>query len=359
MMRANPPSGPEPTNGNTTRNHLPLPRSRAVPRRFLRSAAVLALVLATALWAVTLLHPPTALAAAPVSLTLKGQWPGYARGPARDVAVQGQFAYVAADSGGLHVIDIIDPASPKRVGGIDKPEPAGTPDIQRQHLVVSGNYVYVAQDRWDSQALIHRGRLEVIVIADLANPRLVGGVETGGSASGVAVAGNHAYVADHVGLQVLDVSDPVNAARIGGTDTSGDAWDVAVSGNHAYLADYRDGLQVFDITDPGNLRRVGVYDTDGHSFGVAVAGNLIYVADGPWGLPILEQSRALWLEVSGRNPFTFSLSGEPGTAVRLQRSSNLRDWEDRQSATLSDAPLEFSDPGAAGGTSRFYRAIKQ
>jgi hypothetical protein len=38
-------------------------------------------------------------------------------------------------------------------------------------------------------------------------------------------------------LQVIDVSDPANPQRVGGYDTSGSARGVAVSGNYAYVAD--------------------------------------------------------------------------------------------------------------------------
>jgi len=37
--------------------------------------------------------------------------------PARSVATSGNYAYIAA--GSLHVIDISNPASPRRVGGYD------------------------------------------------------------------------------------------------------------------------------------------------------------------------------------------------------------------------------------------------
>jgi hypothetical protein len=87
-----------------------------------------------------------------LELVRTGKCP-YARGPARAVAVQGDYAYVAADTGGLIIIDIRDPANPQRVGGFD----------------------------------------------------------TSGWAYGVAVAGNYAYVADYdAGLEVIDL---VNAAK--------------------------------------------------------------------------------------------------------------------------------------------------
>ena len=126
-----------------------------------------------------------------------GKWPGYSRGPAYAVAVQGDYAYVAAYEGGLIIIDIRDPA----------------------------------------------------------NPQWVGGCDTSGSARGVAVAGNYAYVADYdAGLQVIDIRDPAKPQWVGGYDTSGIAEGVVIAGNYAYVADGEDGLVVVDLISPANDR---------------------------------------------------------------------------------------------------------
>jgi hypothetical protein len=80
-------------------------------------------------------------------------------------------------------------------------------------VAVSGHYAYVA----DGGA-----GLQVIDVSDPANPRRVGGYDTPGYAGGVAVSGHYAYVADgDAGLQVIDVSDPANPRRVGGYDTPG------------------------------------------------------------------------------------------------------------------------------------------
>jgi hypothetical protein len=51
------------------------------------------------------------------------------------------------------------------------------------------------------------------------------------------VAGNHAFLADGgAGLRVVDVSDPTEPREVGFYDTPGSACGVAVSGNNAYLA---------------------------------------------------------------------------------------------------------------------------
>jgi hypothetical protein len=175
----------------------------------------------------------------------------------------------------------------------------------------------------------------------------------------VAVQGQYAYVAlGEGGLVIVDVSDPANPVRVGGVDTSGSAYGVTVSGNYAYVADGDAGLQMIDVSNPANPLRVGGYDTGWLAEGLAVVGNIIYVANGEQGLLMLELMRPPWLGVSGRNPFTFRLSREPGATVRVQHSSNLQNWEDWQTVTLGDAPVELSDPDAATTAARFFRALQ-
>src|SRR5882724_10033495 len=48
---------------------------------------------------------------------LRGRWPLFPRGPDYAVAIQNGYAFVAAQSGGLVVIDVRNAAHPHRVGG--------------------------------------------------------------------------------------------------------------------------------------------------------------------------------------------------------------------------------------------------
>ena len=71
-----------------------------------------------------------------------------------------------------------------------------------------------------------------VVVARSASPSLQpllqGKCDTSGTAVGVAVSGNYAYVADwDAGLHVIDVSNPARPMRVGGYDTSGIAEGVA------------------------------------------------------------------------------------------------------------------------------------
>jgi hypothetical protein len=55
--------------------------------------------------------------------------------------------------------------------------------------------------------------------------------------------------------------------------------------------------------------------------------------------------------------YRFLLHGEAGLTVRVQRSTNLRDWEDWRPVTLGAVPAELIDPDAGAIRRRFYRAV--
>jgi hypothetical protein len=162
--------------------------------------------------------------------------PAHSRGPAVTVAVQGDYAYVAAYTGGLIIIDIRDPANPQRVGGYDTSGAASG-------VAVVGNYAYVADEG---------AGLQVIDIRDPAHPQWVRGYHTGGIAFGVAVAGNYAYVAD--GAAGLAVVDLINLAK--------DSFHFLVTGEPGQivriqrsrnLRDWADWQQVTLGTEPADL----------------------------------------------------------------------------------------------------------
>ena len=103
-------------------------------------------------------------------------------------------------------------------------------------VAVQGDYAYVAAE----------AAFTVIDISDPAFPAQVGSWDTPGIAFGVAAAGAYAYVADaEEGLRVIDISDPAAPVEVGFWDTPGEAQGVAVAGGYVYLADCGWGLVIF------------------------------------------------------------------------------------------------------------------
>ncbi len=225
----------------------------------------------------------------------KGRWLTPPNDPAVDVKVAGQYAYIATRSG-LSVIDVSDPARPLRVGG-------HTIGGAAENVAVSGNYAYVAD--------FFAG----LVVIDVSNPTncvRVGGLPTLGWSSGVAVAGNYAYVADGFAyLQVIDVSNPTNCVRVGSFATFESAVRVAVAGHLAYVADGGGGMEIVDVSDPTNCQSVGTYSGSGDSSrSVVISGNYACMVGG-------REDSASLLEVidvsDPGNPWRVSRWTIPGT----------------------------------------------
>ena len=79
------------------------------------------------------------------------------------VAVSGNYAYVADDVSGLHILDISTPSSPSLLGTYDTSGNSGG-------VAVSGNYAYVADDG-DGLHIIHSGLS--IAVGPVADAQLV------------------------------------------------------------------------------------------------------------------------------------------------------------------------------------------
>ncbi len=143
-------------------------------------------------------------------------------GMVQGIDVSWNYAYLASDYWGLEIVDISDPYNPTFVAGIEF-------DIAMD-VAVSGDYAYLANDFG----------LRIVNIANPIAPFYVGYVPSQplSSAWAVDISGDHAFMASGSGgLQVVDIFYPPMAAAVGSYDTPWDSRDVAVSGNYVYLTD--------------------------------------------------------------------------------------------------------------------------
>lgn len=150
-------------------------------------------------------------------------------------------------------------------------------------VAVAGDRAYVAYDG---------AGLDVLDVVDAAAPRRLGSAALPGARlAGVAVAGTTAYVAaGDAGVAVVDVADdaaPVVRARV---DTPGDAARVAVDGPRLYVAEGDAGLSVIDIADPAAPRLMATVALPGRALDVVSAGGRAYVAGGFDGLWAVDAS---------------------------------------------------------------------
>ncbi|MBK6767104.1 MAG: hypothetical protein IPG71_12620 [bacterium] len=187
------------------------------------------------------------------------------------VAVDSQYAYVG-DEGWLRVIDLEDPSSPRLIGSCNS-SPGVSFDI-----VVQGTYAYAAG-----------GTMMIFDVSDPTAPVLASEVLSPG-ASGIAMSGQLAYVADFSGLRVFDVSDPQNPTQVGGWSYSGSNSDVVVRDSIAYVVTYAEGLHIVSVSNPQNCVEIGQLETPGNAVNIALKDNFALIADEGFGLRIIDVS---------------------------------------------------------------------
>lgn len=146
---------------------------------------------------------------------------------------------------------------------------------------VSGNYAYVAAGS---------GGLQVVDVSDHAHPHVVASRSLPGNANDVIVVGNYAYVAaGSAGLQIVNISDPLVPVVSGSLNTGGVAWDVMVKGSKAYVANGAGGLVIIDVSTPSSPTELGSFSLPGTAKGVDVdvMRQIAAVALGTGGLAVV------------------------------------------------------------------------
>ena len=187
-----------------------------------------------------------------------GTWPDFGRGPALDVAVSGQYAYVAIGEGGLLILDITDLTQPRRVGSY---LPAG----RAEQVQIVGSLAYLI-------AQVHRGGgcknwgwgpggRGLLVILDLSNPiqpAQLGSYMTTSPVTGFSVEGDQVYLGttdgDHgdASFRILDVSNPTRPEQLY-VDHTLDTDTLSVDGDRAYVfSDRENQLSILDVSQPAS-----------------------------------------------------------------------------------------------------------
>lgn len=198
---------------------------------------------------------------------------GQVGGQIQAVAVSGSKVY-AGTGLCLTILDITTPSVPYLLGSSQP----FTDFIQ--DIAISGNYAYVAAGS---------AGLGMVNIANPLEPEVVSTWHSRGYAEGVAVSGSTLYLADGAnGLRILDISNPAVPVEIGSAYPFHYALEVALSGDHAYVAAGGAGLLIVDVTNPSAPLEVGIVDTNGFAYGVDTSEHMAYVADAWQGVQIVD-----------------------------------------------------------------------
>lgn len=202
-------------------------------------------------------------------------------GKAVGVAVEGDRIYLTSQGeggDGLLILDVANPTEPRFLGSHGT---AGDAD----DVVVRGHLVFLTDaNRYSGSQKIAGEGLVVVDVSDPANPRRVGSLEMSLSRadgpSSLAVVGDHAYVAACSALRVVDISDPAAPVEVDSFEPGGCVMGVAVSERHALVADWQEGLHLLDLADPAHPVRIAGYGLRGWWFGMVIEGSTGYVSNG-------------------------------------------------------------------------------
>lgn len=206
-------------------------------------------------------------------------------GGARGFAVVGDTVYLAAEGGGLVIVDISDPGTPTEQGVLDF-----GPGLLAQRVAAGPEgIVFVAM----------RGSGWVAVdVSDPAMPDLAE-LEDTTAAQDLVWADDVLYVADVNGVQTFDVTDPAAPVPLDIDNVlPGSTQSVEIAGGYAFAAGLGAGLSVVDIADPSALTEVVTTDHDGRGY-LTVAGDRAFLSatDGVYILDITDPTQPVELGV--------------------------------------------------------------
>lgn len=146
-----------------------------------------------------------------------------------------------------------------------------TPGFSRQ-IAVMGDYGYIADG------------MSGLTIVDLKNPlepKVMDTCDTPGYASGIDVRDGYAYIADlDSGVTIIDIHNPLLPKIVGRySKLAGETFNVAISQKYLYVGNW-EKLAVININNPQKPFLVASYTSTQSYKSIKLAGEYIFVTDG-------------------------------------------------------------------------------
>src|SRR6185503_12591720 len=168
--------------------------------------------------------------------------------------------------------------------------PVGSIAVPGDMLRIDGGRAYLAAGN----------TLTILDISNPAAPKRAGAYELPDRIWGFSVKGSRAYMAcDLHGVEILDVSNPAKVTRAGYYKTKGQAHSVDIFGKTALVADHMLGVVYLDISNEAKPVLLGSVFVEGYPRYVAVFGSLLYAVDSPAGFYVVDPAAAEPLDPLG------------------------------------------------------------
>ncbi len=223
------------------------------------------------------------------------------------VRVSNNYAYVALQDSGFHVINVATPSAP---------------------VILTTNwsrYYTMGVDLYQNYALVGGyGGMDVYDISTPSSPCLAGSVAYPGYTRDIRVVGNRAYVVGDTRLRIFDLSVPTNPALMGySQELAADAYGVEVVGQYAYVAAYTAGLQVVSVANVGGSSNLFGYLDGFLRFAAKTPVNLSISMGGGGGRRTCSIQDFNWSGQNTWQEFVIPLRSLKFTAAELERVFEL------------------------------------
>ncbi|NVJ66636.1 MAG: hypothetical protein HWE16_09105 [Gammaproteobacteria bacterium] len=201
-------------------------------------------------------------------------------GYALDVVVENDTAFVAGGQKGLFMVNIKDPREPKLISTFDISGSSAGIDVRKGLL-----YVVNMDD--------NEPALSIIDVKDPAKPKKIASETLIYGAERVRVEGSLVYVAgvaNDAGLIIFDVEDPYTPKKLGSWWDPTCSESVYIDSGVAYLAHGDQGLEILDVSDPNTPFVTRHFAAAGHVRNLDTKDKLAFLANGYRGLKIVDTS---------------------------------------------------------------------
>ena len=173
----------------------------------------------------------------------------YITDEAKEVYVDGHYAYIANGYSGLKIINIAMPSTPYSVANCLK-------EYYVVESIVDNGFAYVRT----------KDGLKIVDVSEPELPFTISGYDLyPGFTMGFDVLekyGSYIFLGGSHDIYIIDVSDPYNPYYAGLIDVYDWSPDIEIFEEHLYVAGYWGGFQIFDLVDPVNPQMVGYYPLD-------------------------------------------------------------------------------------------------
>ena len=250
---------------------------------------------------------------------------GGVEAPARGIAVKGDYAYVSADWGYLHWLNVADPTNPVDEGANGY---GGNPS-RDLHLSADG-YLFLAGPDTVRYRINDDGSLTVWGANQYAQSYEIFGAD--------------GYIYIDSGVHTMDILD-ANASGFPfiSNYALANIEDIFVVGDYAYIANGVDGFRILDVSDKENVTEAALDDSDG--------GSALYVASGRAYVQVASRLRVFDV-TTPTSPFVLGAFDISGPACWGQQS----DVAELTIAPLGQAvQIAWADTGAS--QYKVYRAV--